>query len=174
VVVVETDDEDTCTDLVFKRQTVGEVVAPSASAFGGTPTFMDHPPSASSLLQLAAHKGGGESTPEGQKMPSTSQLPELLQRIFNRFQDKEVVESLSGNFSQDRVFNGLGDFLIASSLAWSRAQEAEDLKVRMAKLEEELSTQAKTFANREIAMYMELASVRQAEKDSKKSLHDNS
>jgi len=100
-------------------------------------------------------------------MPSTSQLPVLLQRIFNRFQDKEVVESLSGNLSQDRVVDGLGDFLITSNPMLSRAKEAEDLKVRMAKLEEELSTQAKTFANRETPMYVELASLRQSEKDAK-------
>jgi len=52
VVAVETDDEDTCIDLVFKRQRVGEVVAPSTSVSGGTPAFIDHPPSASSPLQL--------------------------------------------------------------------------------------------------------------------------
>jgi len=52
VVAFETDDEDTCTGLVFKRQRVGEAVAPSASASGGTPTFMDHPPSASSHSNL--------------------------------------------------------------------------------------------------------------------------
>jgi len=96
VVVVETDDEETCTDLVFKRSRVGEAVAPSTSASGGTPTFMDHPPSATSPLPLVVHEGGGESALEGQEMPSTSPLPLLLQQIFSRFQDKEVVEGLSG------------------------------------------------------------------------------
>ena len=74
---------------------------------------------------------------------------------------------MSGNLSQDRVVDGLGDFLITSNPMLSRAKEAEDLKVRMAKLEEELSTQAKTFANRETPMYVELASLRQSEKDAK-------
>jgi len=37
------------------------------------------------------------------------------------------------------VAQGLGDFLIASSLALSRAQEAKKVKARMAELEEELS-----------------------------------
>jgi len=172
VVAVETNDEDTCTSLVFKRQRVNEAMAPSASAFGGTPTFMDHPPSASSPLQLVVHEGGVESAPEGQEMPSTFELLTLIHRIFNLFQDKEVVESLSGNLSQNRVVDDLGDFLISSNLSLSRAQEAEDLKVRMAKLEEELSTKTKTFANRETAMYVELASIRQSEKDAKKALHD--
>ena len=58
VVVIETDDEETCTDLVFKRSRVGGAVAPSNSASGGPPTFMDHPPSASSPLPLVVHKGG--------------------------------------------------------------------------------------------------------------------
>jgi len=79
VVAVESDDEDTCTGLVFKRQRVGGVVTPSTSAFGGTPTFMDHPLSASSSLQVVVHEGGGESALEGQDMPSTSQLTLLLQ-----------------------------------------------------------------------------------------------
>ena len=42
----------------------------------------------------------------------------------------------------------------------------------MAKLEEELSTKTKIFANRETAMYLELASLRQSEEDAKKALHD--
>ena len=81
---------------------------------------------------------------------------------------------MSGNFAQDRVFDGLGDFPFASNLALNRAQEAEDLKARMAKLEGEMSTQAKTFANRETAMYVELGSLRQAKKDAKKALQDKS
>ena len=172
--VVETNDEDTCTGLVFKRQRVGEAAVPSASTSGGTPAFRDHPPSASSPLQRVVHEGGGESALEGQEIPSTSQLPVLLQRIFNRFQDKEVVESSSGNLSQDRIVNGLGDFVIASNLALSKAQEAKELKAKMAKLEEELSLNAKTFANRETAMYVELESLLQVEKDAKKALKDKS
>jgi len=63
-VAVKSDDEDTCTSLVFKRPRVGETVAPSASASARTPTSMDHPPSASSPLQVVALEGGGESAPE--------------------------------------------------------------------------------------------------------------
>jgi len=169
VVAVDTDDEETCIGLVFKRSKVGEVVAPSTFASGGTPAFMDHPPSASSPLPLVVHEGGGESAPEGQEMPSSSQFPLLLQRILSRFQDQVVVEELSDNLLQDRVVNVLGDLLIASNLALNRTQEADDLKVRVAKLEEELT---KTFTNRETAMYLEMASLRQSEKDAKKALHD--
>ena len=77
---------------------------------------------------------------------------------------------MSGTLTQDRMVDDLGDFLIASNLALDRAQEAEDVKVRMAKLEEKLSTQAKTVAYRETAMYVELGSLHQAEKDAKKAL----
>ena len=70
--------------------------------------------------------------------------------------------------------DGLGDFLIASSLALSRAQKAEELKARTAELEEELSLKTKTFANRKTAMYNELASLYQSEKDIKKALFDKS
>jgi len=85
-----------------------------------------------------------------------------------------VVESLSGNLSQDRIVNGLGDFLIASNLALSRAQEAEELKAKVAKLEEEMSLNTKTFANCETAMYVEMASLCKTEKDPKKALQDKS
>jgi len=87
-VAVEIDDEETCTDLVFKRSRVGEVVAPSTFASGGTAAFMDHPPNASSPLPFAMHEGGGESAPEGQEMPSTSPLPLLLEKIFSRSKAK--------------------------------------------------------------------------------------
>jgi len=70
---------------------------------------MDHPSSASSPLPLVVQEGGGESAPVGQEMPSTSPLPLLLQRIFSRFQDKEMMEGLNGNLLQNRVADGLGD-----------------------------------------------------------------
>ena len=172
MVAVDTDDEETCTDLVFKRSRVDEVVAPSTSASGGLPTFMDHPPSASSPLPLAVPEGGGETVPEGQEMPSTSPLPLLLQQIFSRFQVQEVVEDLSGNLLRGCMVDVLGDLLIAFNLALYRTQEAEDLKVRVAKLEEELIAKTKAFTNCETAIYLELASLRQSEKDAKKALHD--
>ena len=64
-VTVESDDEYTCVGLVFKRPRVGVTVAPSASASVGTPTFIDHPPSTSSPLQVVALEGGGENAPGG-------------------------------------------------------------------------------------------------------------
>ena len=42
----------------------------------------------------------------------------------------------------------------------------------MAKLEEELSIRTKIFTNRETVLYLELASLRQSEKNAKKALHD--
>jgi len=82
------------------------------------------------------------------------------------------MKGLSGNLLQDRVADGLGDLLLASNLALNRAQEDEGLKVRVAKLEEELSTMTKIFTNRETAMYLELASLCQYDKNTKKALHD--
>jgi len=77
-VVIESDDEDTCIGLVFKRLRVGVTVAPSASVSTGTSTFIDHPPSASSPLQVVALEGGGESAPGSQETDSSSPLPLLL------------------------------------------------------------------------------------------------
>ena len=165
MVVVDSDNEETCTGLVFKRQRVGEAVEPSPSASGGTPTFRDNALSASSLFQLLVHEGGGESAPEGQQVPSAPELPMLLQQFLKRFQDKEVLESLSGNLFDDRVAHGLGDFLIAFIFALSRAQEAEELKVRMAELEKELSLKTQTFANRETAIYNKPSPIREGRQE---------
>ena len=71
-------------------------------------------------------------------MPSISPLPLLLQQIFSRFQVQEVVGDLSGNVLRGRMVDVLGDLLIASNLALNRIEEVDDLKVRVAKLEEEL------------------------------------
>jgi len=58
VLAVESDDEDTCTGLVFKRPRVGAYAVPSASVSAGTPTFIDHPLSASSPFQLLPWRVG--------------------------------------------------------------------------------------------------------------------
>jgi len=63
-VVVETGskDEDTCAGLVFKRQRVDDVVAPSHSTSDShAPSFRDNPPSASSPRDLIIHEGGGRT-----------------------------------------------------------------------------------------------------------------
>ena len=81
-------------------------------------------------------EGGGESAPEDHQPPPAPELLALLQEALKRFQDKEMVESLDSNLLQARVAQGLGDFLITSNLAPSKAQEAQDLRARMTKLEE--------------------------------------
>ena len=64
-VVVDSEDEDTCISLVFKRPRVGEAATPSHSVSGGlTSVFRDNPPSASSPHDLIVHEGEGETTPE--------------------------------------------------------------------------------------------------------------
>ena len=88
----------------------------------------------------------------------------LLKKALSRFQSQEV-EGLSDNLLQERVADVLGDLLFVSNLALNRTQESEDLKVRVEKLEEDLATRTKIFTNRETALYLELASLRQSEKD---------
>jgi len=175
VVAIDSEDKDTCTGLVFKRLRAGEATVPSHSAFGGiTPLFRDNPLNASSSLDLIVHEGGGETAPEYCPMPPAPELPTFLQQALKCFQDKEMLESLRGNLLQDRVAYGLGEFLVASSLALSKAQEAQELQVRMVKVEEELALKTKAFSNRETTMYQELPSLRQSEKDVKKLLFNKS
>ena len=84
------------------------------------------------------------------------------------------MESLGGNLLQDRVAQGLEDFLIASSLTLSKVQDAQDSQVEKAKLREELALQAKAFSNRKTAMYQELANLRQSEEEVKRLLFEKS
>ena len=60
-------------------------------------------------------------------MPPPPELPALLQEDLKRFQDQEIVESLEGNFLQDRVARGIGDFLVTSNVTLIEAQEKQDL-----------------------------------------------
>jgi len=123
------------------------------------------------LIQEELHENaisGGESAPEDCQAPPAVELPAILQQAFRHFQDKKVVDSLGGNLLQDRVAQGLSDFLIASSLTLSKAQDAQNLQAEVAKLREELALQAKAFSNREMAIYQELANLRQSEKEAKR------
>jgi len=172
VVATSTEDEDTSLGLVFRRQRVGDVAMPVHFASDGhAPSFRDNPPSASSPHDLIVHEGGGESALEDRQAPPAVELPTIIQQALKRFHDTEVVESLGGNLLQDRMAQGLGDFLIASILALSRAQ---DLQAETAKLREELALQAKAFSNRETAMYQELVNLRQSEKEAKRLLFGKS
>ena len=79
VVAAGTEDEDTSSDLVFKRKRVGDVEAPPHYASDShAPSFRDNPPSASSSRNLIVHEGGEERAPEGHQMPPVAELPAIL------------------------------------------------------------------------------------------------
>jgi len=102
LLAVESDDEDTCTGLVFKRRRVGASAVPSASVSAVAPTFIDHPPSASSPLPVVTLKGGGESATRNQETNSPKPLPLLLRQALSRFQSCEA-DGLYDNLLQERV-----------------------------------------------------------------------
>ena len=175
VVIAGSEDEDTCTSLVFKKPRVGDVeVATHSASDGHALSFHENPPSASSPPDLVVHESGGESAPKDHQSPPAPDLLSLLQQALKHFQDKEMAESLGGNLLQYRVAQDLGDFLVASSLALSKAHEAQDLQAEIAKLKEELTLKTKAFSNQETAMYQELTSLRQSEKEVKKLLFEKS
>jgi len=72
VVVVETEDEDTCIGLVFKRQRVGEVVVPSPSVSGGTLAFRDHPPPPPRTTLLLTRVGERAHLKAKRRLPPSS------------------------------------------------------------------------------------------------------
>jgi len=58
------EDEDTCTGLVFKRQRVATTTVPALSASDDrTPSFRENPPSVYSPRDIVGHEGEGENVP---------------------------------------------------------------------------------------------------------------
>jgi len=130
VVAIGSEDEDTDTSLVFKRQRVGVATTSHSATDGHAPSFRDNPPYASSSCELVALEGGGESTLEDGQMPPAPELPPILQRVLKCFQNKKAVEALGEDLLRDRVGKSLGDFLANSNFFVSQAE---------AKMREELA-----------------------------------
>jgi len=84
VLAVESDDEDTCTDLVYKRPRVSVSTMPSTSVSAGASTFVDHPPSASFPLPAALEGGKGSAT-RIQGTDSPIPLPPLFRQALRHF-----------------------------------------------------------------------------------------
>jgi len=67
-----------------------------------------------------------------------------------------------------------GGLALASDQALVKAQASSNLEKKLAKVKEDLATREQVFANRETALYLEVANLRQIEKDVKKALQDKS
>jgi len=68
----------------------------------------------------------------------------------------------------------LGGLALASDQALARAQASSDLKEELVKVKEDLAIREQVFANRETTLYLEMANLRQIEKNVKKALRDKS
>jgi len=88
-----------------KKKKLVELFAKRRAAAASVGTSQALPPRTTLLFMKA---GGRESAPEGQQIPPPLELPALLQEALKHFLDREMVESLEGNFLQDRVARGLG------------------------------------------------------------------
>jgi len=136
----------------------------SLSVTDGHPlSFRDHPPNSSSPRGLLALEGGGESSPGGDQVPPTPELPAILQHALKCFQEKEAAKALGGDLLRDRMGQSLGEFLVNSLAFVSQAE---------ARMNGELALQAQIFANRETTLNQELSSLRQSEKETKKLFFD--
>jgi len=172
VLAVESDDEDTCTGLVHKLPRVGASMVPSTSISAGAPTFVDHPPSASSPFPAALGGGEGRAT-RSQGIESPTPLPPLFRQAFSYFRSGGL-EGLDNNLLRDRMAEFLGGLALASDQALARAQASSNLEEELAKVNEDLATREQVFANHETALYLEVANLHQIEKDLKKALQDKS
>ena len=170
------EDEDTCSGLVFKRKRTIDVVTPANSASDErAPSFMENPPSASSPRDIVVHERGGESASGGDHgVPPATDQPVFLQQALQSFQERERMESLGEDPLQEHVAKCLGDFLIDSSLAMTQVHE---LRTEMQKLKEAASQDAlqiKKLTQRETTLYLEVFNLRQTDKETKKLLFEKS
>ena len=119
-------------------------------------------------------KGGGESAPDGDSgAPFVAELPAFLQEVLQAFQDGEM-ESQGEDPLRGHAARGLGAFLITSSRALTQVQ---NLRVKMLKLREAASQDAlqiKNLTQRKTALYLELANLRQTDKETKRLLFEKS
>ena len=84
------------------------------------------------------------------------------------------MESLGEDPLPGRAAKGLGEFLVASSLALTKVQE---LQTEMQELREATSRDAlqiKKLTQRETALYLEVSNLRQTDKETKRLLFDKS
>jgi len=81
------EDEDTCSGLVFKRKKGADVAVPGHSASDDrAPSFRENLPSTYSPRDMVVHEGGGESATRGDSdAPPTGELPAFLQPALQSF-----------------------------------------------------------------------------------------
>ncbi|KAK7373540.1 hypothetical protein VNO80_06954 [Phaseolus coccineus] len=168
------EDEDTCSDLVFKRKRVEVATEVSSATEGQPPSFREHPPSASSPPEpLLALESGGESAPSTSQVPPAPELPPLLRRTLAQMPGQAAMEAMDRNSLGDLISHGLGEFLTASNFLLVKGNAEAELLEKAAKLEKELEQkdlQLHQAAECEIALNQELGSLRQSEKETKKIL----
>jgi len=136
--------------------------------------FRENPPSTSSPRDLVLREGGGESAPEGDSgAPFDVELLTFLQEVLQAFQNGEM-ESQGEDPLRGHAARGLWAFHIVSSCASTQVLE---LKAEMLKLREMASQDAlqiKKLTQRETALHIELADLRQIDKESKRLLFEKS
>jgi len=102
VVATSTEDEDTSSGLVFKRQRVGDVAVPAHSASDGhAPSFRKNPPSASSPRDLIVHEGGGgRALLKIVRLLPLSSFPPSSNMPSDAFKTRRWWRALTGTFSK--------------------------------------------------------------------------
>jgi len=141
---------------------------PSASASAGALNFVDQPLSASSPFPAVLGGRAGSAT-RSQGTESPIPLPPLFRQAFGYSRSGGLV-GLDNDLLRDHMAEFLGGLALASDQALPRAQASSDLEEELAKVKEDFATREQVFSNRETALYLEVANLRQIEKDVKKAL----
>jgi len=171
VVEIESD-KDSVELPVFKRRRLVMATTSHFSIASRPASLRGQPPSASSPPGLLFLEGGDESA---LATPSAPELPSVLQHALKGFQTGVMGDSDEAR-TRERLGLNFGTLLAQSDALISRTEVRvkEQVALAEAKAKEEMALLARAFTTCEIALKQELASLRQAEKDLSKWLHDKS
>ena len=126
--VAPSEDEDTCSGLVFKRKLKvdGAISAPSDSD-GRAPSYGNSPSSASSPHDIAVQEGRGESASKGDQWDSSSDPTSFLQKMLFSTKVKGRLESLEEDLLMEHMSRQLGEALVANCLLLSKMRKAKEM-----------------------------------------------
>jgi len=152
----------------FKRLRPTTTTTSYSSTTGHPTSLRGQSTNASSPPGLLALEVGGESVPAA---PSTPELPVVLQHALKGFQIG-VTEDSYETAARERLGLNFGALMAQFNALITRTEVRVALVEVKAKEETTLLTHA--FTTRKTALKQELTSLRQAEKDLSKRLHDKS
>jgi len=128
VEVAPSEDDETCSGLVFKKKRKADAAIPVPSDSDGRAlSYRECPPNAFSPRNVVVHEGIEESSSEGDQWESFADLSSFLQKVFHSTRTKERLDNLEEDPLLEHVPRQLGETLVGTSLLLSKMQRAKEM-----------------------------------------------